>query len=197
MDSIFLINITKLVVATELLLQKEILKSDLIHVQQILKAFVCEVEQLYPPNIMLSGMHELLHIVDWTISFGPMNFVNCFQFEEINRKIVSLINGFDLVGVEFMMNFSILQSLKMFCESCTSNPKFNKFIVKRNIVKTSNKKRVKNKECVLKGLTSITDDQFRIVSENLNVDGIDRSAMKSCEKIEVSWGFVYNNGKKK
>jgi hypothetical protein len=43
-DSLFLINITKLVVANELLLQKEILKSDLIHVQQILKAFVCEVE---------------------------------------------------------------------------------------------------------------------------------------------------------
>ena len=99
MDSIFLINITKLVVATELLLQKEILKSDLIHVQQILKAFVCEVEQLYPPNIMLSGMHELLHIVDCTISSGPINYVNCFQFEEINRKIVSLINGFELVGV--------------------------------------------------------------------------------------------------
>ena len=73
---------------------------------------------------MLSGMHEILHIVDCTINFGSINYVNCFPYDEINRKIVSLINGFDLVGVEFMMNFSILQSLKMFCESCTSNPNF-------------------------------------------------------------------------
>jgi hypothetical protein len=194
MDSLFLINLTKLVVATEVLLQKEILKADLIHVQQILKAFVCEVEQLYPPNIMLSGMHELLHIVDCTISFGPINYVNCFQFEEINRKIVSLINGFDLVGVEFMMNFSILQSLKMFTESCTSSQKFNKFIEKRNIVKTSNKKRVKKKECVLKGLTSLTDDQFKRVSENLNVDVIDRSEMQSCKRLKFD-GALYTTTK--
>jgi len=114
MDNKFLINLTKLVVATEFLLQKKILKSDLIYVKQILKAFVLEVEQIYPANIMLSGMHELLHIVVCTINFGPINFVNCFQYEEINRKIVKFINGYDLVGVEFVTNFSILQSLQMF-----------------------------------------------------------------------------------
>jgi hypothetical protein len=48
MDNKFLINLTKLVVATEFLLQKKILKSDLIYVKQILKAFVLEVEQIYP-----------------------------------------------------------------------------------------------------------------------------------------------------
>ena len=63
-------------------------------------------------------MHELLHIVDCTISFGPMNYTNCFQYEEINRKEVNLINSFDLVGVEFLLNFSILQTLQTFCKSC-------------------------------------------------------------------------------
>jgi hypothetical protein len=60
---------------------------------------------------MLSGMHENLHIVDFTTSFGPMNNINCFQYEEVNRKIVNLINSHDLIGIEFLLNFSVLQSL--------------------------------------------------------------------------------------
>jgi hypothetical protein len=103
MDSIFLINITKLVVATEFLLQKELLKSDLVYVQEILKAFVCEVEKLYLPNIMLSGMHEILHIVECTIKFGPINYINCFQYEEINRKILYFcINIITCININIM-----------------------------------------------------------------------------------------------
>jgi hypothetical protein len=196
MDSIFLINITKLVVATEFLLQKEILKSDLVYVQAILKAFVCEVEKLYPPNIMLSGMHEILHIVECTIKFGPINYVNCFQYEEINRKITNLINGFDLVAVEFMFNFSILQSLEKFSETCTNNSKFDKFIEKYKIVKTSNRKRVNQEKCIMDYLVDITDDQFKIISENLNIDGIDRCEMKSFNRL-VFHGALYTTTKNK
>ena len=194
MDNKFLINLTKLVVATEFLLQKKILKSDLIYVKEILKAFVLEVEQIYPANIMLSGMHELLHIVDCTINFGPINFVNCFQYEEINRKIVKFINGYDLVGVEFITNFSILQSLQMFYQSFTSNNAFNKFIEKHKIVKSSNKKRVNQESCILGPLEIITDEQYRIISENFNLDGVQRDQIKSCKRLNFN-GVLYTTSK--
>ncbi len=172
--------------------RKKILKSDIIYVKEILKAFVLEVEQIYPANIMLSGMHELLHIVDCTISFGPINFVNCFQYEEINRKIVKFINGYDLVGVEFVTNFSILHSLQMFYQSFTSNKAFNKFIEKHKIVKSTNKKRVNQKSCILGPLEIITDDQYRIISKNFNLDGAQRDQIKSCKRLNFN-GVLYTN----
>ena len=45
--------------------------------------FVKEVNEIYPENIMLSGMHELLHLTDCALHFGLMNLSNCFQFEEV------------------------------------------------------------------------------------------------------------------
>jgi hypothetical protein len=47
---------------------------------------------------MLSGMHKLLHLADCTKIFGPMNVMSCFPFEEVNRKILRIISGNDLIG---------------------------------------------------------------------------------------------------
>ncbi len=42
---------------------------------------------------MLSGTHELIHLIDCTKDFGPLNNINCFPFEEMNRKFLSCIKG--------------------------------------------------------------------------------------------------------
>ena len=46
----------------------------------------------------LQCAHELLHLVDCTIEFGTLNSINCFQFEELNRKLLTFTHGFDLIG---------------------------------------------------------------------------------------------------
>ena len=191
MEPIFFINLTKLVVSFEFLLSRKILKSDLVHVKDLLNDFVMEVEQIYPPNIMLSGMHEILHIVDCTLNFGPLNNVCCFQYEEINRKIVNLINSFDLIGVEFLLNFSVLQSLEIFCSSST-NVVFNEFIRKHNIVKTSNKKRVNQEKCDFGPLENVRDETFRIFCANVDLDleNLDRSEIKSFKRLTLN-GVLY------
>jgi hypothetical protein len=61
MPEIYYVNITRLVVALEYLLKRELKESHLKQVSQIMKMFVEEVQEIYPENIMLSGMHELLH----------------------------------------------------------------------------------------------------------------------------------------
>ena len=58
---------------------------------------VKEVQQIYPNEVMLYGLHELLHLVDCTEEFGPLNFINSFQFEILNRGILGLIHGKDLI----------------------------------------------------------------------------------------------------
>ena len=71
-------------------------------IKKILISFVKEAQDIYPGDIMVSGMHEILHLVDCTLEFGPLNCINSFQFEELNRKIIRLISGKDLIGDEFL-----------------------------------------------------------------------------------------------
>ena len=91
-------NLKKLVVFIEIILSSEINVENLTQAEKIITEFVEEVSKLYPPTIMLSGMHEMLHLVDCTLDFGPLNCINCFQFEELNRKLMRFLHGHDLIG---------------------------------------------------------------------------------------------------
>ena len=132
---------------------------------------------------MLSGMHELLHLVDCTLDFGPLNNVAAFSYEEINRKIIQLIHGKDLIGDEFLVNFSILQSLELFCQSNNENDKFNQFLEKHSIIKTSNKKNIFDQKYCLGPLTNLTNDQFLKAISFLCLKNLDVSDMKSCTRL--------------
>ena len=90
----------------EILLSPSISLDDLSKAELIIFDFVKEVSKLYPATILLSGLHELLHLVDCTLDFGPLNCTNCFQFEEINRKLVRFLHGADLIGEELIKIFS-------------------------------------------------------------------------------------------
>ena len=54
---------------------------------------------------MLSGLHELLHLVECTFKFELLNRVNCFPFEELNRNFLAYVNGKALIGEEFIKIF--------------------------------------------------------------------------------------------
>ena len=45
---------------------------------------------------------------------GPINQNNCYQFEELNRKVNRLIKGQDLIGDEFLKLFNIVQTVDDF-----------------------------------------------------------------------------------
>lgn len=104
-------NLKKLVLIMETLLQKNIIYDNLNKIKQIIYEFIDELNYLYPEQIFVSGLHELLHLTDCTIQFGPLNSTNCFQYENLNRHIIGLIKSFDLIGEEFITNFSVAQIL--------------------------------------------------------------------------------------
>ncbi len=54
----------KLVVSMELLLENKIKRENLAIIKQILISFTKEAEDIYPTRIMVSGMHEILHLVE-------------------------------------------------------------------------------------------------------------------------------------
>jgi hypothetical protein len=62
----------------EILLSREINLNNLNDVEKALDLFVFELEFLYDEHIMVSGTHEVLHLVQCTREIGPLKF-NLFQ----------------------------------------------------------------------------------------------------------------------
>ena len=60
------------------------------------------------------------------------NRTNSFQFEELNRKVISLISGKDLMGDEFLKLFLVLQGLTFYSFK-NDNPVLEEYLEKRNI----------------------------------------------------------------
>ncbi len=192
MEPTYWTNLMKLVVSMEVLLDRKIKRNDLLVVRKILISFVKEAEEIYPPEIMVSGMHELLHLVDCTIEFGPLNCVNSFQFEELNRKILSLIHGKDLMGDEFMNLFSILQALVFFSFKNT-NKVLIEYFEKHNIIKSSNTKRLTTRNENLKPLGKTTIPSVREKNFILSYyDETNIDSFKLCYKFSFK-GILYTS----
>lgn len=92
---------------------------------------------------MLSGAHELLHMIDETLEYGPLNSINCFQFEEMNRKMINFIHGFDLIGEELIKVFSTAQYLSSSFNDI-NNYELKIFIASKLKLKSSNIKNTKS-----------------------------------------------------
>lgn len=130
------------------LYQEKIEKENLPLINKILINFVEDLPKLYDNFILTSGIHELLHLVEQTNQLGPLNTFNCFQFEELNRKIANLIKGQNLLGEEFIKLFSICQNMSNISLDLNSDSKVGKFIDKYFWIKSSNRKKLSKKKAL-------------------------------------------------
>jgi hypothetical protein len=141
MESDQLEHLIKLVIFMEIILSREIKLEDLDFAHKIIEAFVEDYSKLYTISSMLSGVHELLHLLECTKNFGPLNNINCFPFEELNRKVIGTIHGRSLIGEEFIKLFSLMQSQSNTVTSFAKQSKLVNFIKKEMVFKTSNRKK--------------------------------------------------------
>ena len=111
MDSEYMEPHIHFIIALEYLLSPLIQYTDLDFIHFSLSHFVDKVSQIYPKQLMLSGMHELLHLVELTKNFGNINSINLFTFETLNRHVSNTIHGKYLVGEEFISSYTLLQGL--------------------------------------------------------------------------------------
>jgi hypothetical protein len=159
----YISNLKKFVLALEILLERNIKVSLLPVSQLMLEEFVSELESLYNKNIMLSGVHELLHLVQCTLDFGPLNNINSFQFEELNRKLIGLINGNDLIGEEFIKVFTVGQVLSCHISNNNHNAIIREFFNDHKFFKTSNLKNINKTNNDIKILDKKIDDKLQIL----------------------------------
>ncbi|CAF0965796.1 unnamed protein product [Brachionus calyciflorus] len=161
----YLNNLIIFVVCIESLYDRKVSKSNLEKIKILMNDFVSQLTDLYDPFILKSGFHELLHLSECTFHFGPLNSTNCYQFEELNRKITRLIKGQNLVGEEFIKLFSVWQSLS---STKTESDQYNnspyvEFLEKNSGLKSSNhKKNFKNSQIL------INNKSFNIYNSNIS-----------------------------
>ncbi|CAF1024132.1 unnamed protein product, partial [Brachionus calyciflorus] len=172
-------NLKLFVISLEHLYAPSINKNDLDIIQRLLRLFVSQLSKLYDDFIMLSGVHELLHLVDCTLDFGPLNNINCFQFEEVNRKVMRLVNGKNLMGDEFVKIFNITQKMVNTLDTVPEDDIFYKFLNSTPIIKSSNYKKMKSLEGARfnkkfffaknEHICQLILDDFGIITENLKI----------------------------
>jgi hypothetical protein len=185
-------HLVKLVIFMENLLFESIEEQNMIIVEEIIREFVQELETLYGEDAMLSGEHELLHLVDMTKDFGPLNNVNCFQFEELNRKLIRFIHGTDLVGEELAKIFSTAQLLYHYTRHA-NNEKIKEFILTNMSFKSSNRKKRSNNlmgQVIIKSKMEISiDPKILLLLKNLKIDA---NVINVCTKLQFN-GIFYDS----
>jgi hypothetical protein len=72
-------NIIKLVIFMQIILNQKINRKYLKQAQILIERFLNELVDIYDEAIMVSGTHELIHLIDCTLDFGPLNNINCFK----------------------------------------------------------------------------------------------------------------------
>ncbi|CAF0936386.1 unnamed protein product [Brachionus calyciflorus] len=166
-------NLKLLVISLEITFSKQISKSDLYKIKEVFRLYVSQLPTLYDNFIMKSGVHELLHLTDCTLQFGPLNNINCFQFEELNRKITRLIKGKNLLGEEFIKIFNLVQKVSYLGQLIDKDNIFKEFILSSSMIKSSNsKKNIFNKEIKFsKSFFFVNNDLIsQVLLEDLNIN---------------------------
>jgi hypothetical protein len=188
MEASQLEHLIKLVIFVETILSREIHLRDLNSVQKIIESFVEDYCKFYSINSMLSGVHELFHLVDCTKNYGPLNNINCFPFEELNRKVVGTIHGRDLIGEEFIKLFSLIQSLSSTVSGFKRKSKLIDFIKKEMVFKTSNRKRISDQTSEVKILGT-----KEIINELGMIAAIEKKVGIRLEEIETFSKIIFND----
>ena len=192
MEEKYYINLMKLVVFAEILLAPVINKNDLKKIDKVIIDFVKELSDLYSSRIMLSGVHELLHLVSCTLEFGPLNGINCFQFEEINRKMLQFIHGYDLIGEEMIKIFSTAQFLSAYTLEI-NNLEIKEFILSRLRFKSSNTKRISSQNYRVKIIGKQEKSLDKLYIEAVSkYTGQRVDNLLVCQKLSI-YGIIFSS----
>jgi hypothetical protein len=182
-------NIKKLVIFTEIILDSKININKLKQAEKLIIEFVKELKDLYPPGIMLSGVHELLHLVDETLHFGPLNSICCFPFEELNRKLLTFFKGKDLIGEELFKVYSTVQNLFTFVDNI-KNKKILDFVKKILQIKSSNIKKRNNAQLIEFKDKIIESSYSEFISLFKSYTNINLNTFLFCYKIKYNGSIL-------
>lgn len=105
-----------LVEALFILSQNSIPLSDIDKAEMLLKEFQIETQRLYGYTSMTYNVHQLIHLVQSVVDFGPLWAHNCFCFESMNGILMKKIKSAKGVLHQICRSILMNQSLIIFLE---------------------------------------------------------------------------------
>ena len=86
-------HLQKFVISLQILLGSKITEEQLLYVEQLLKEYVDEFQELYGPIHMTLNVQLMKHVVKAVRDLGPLGPVSNFSFESGNGRLASLVQG--------------------------------------------------------------------------------------------------------
>lgn len=85
-------------------------------VKFLLRHFVSRALELYTPRISTIKMHEIVHIVDDYVRFGPLDNFSAFRFESFLSKLKTMVHAHRYPAMQVVNNYSALLHAGKFAE---------------------------------------------------------------------------------
>ncbi|KAK3914472.1 LOW QUALITY PROTEIN: Phosphopentomutase [Frankliniella fusca] len=129
----YYVHIALLVEGLSLLNSSSVSHSDIMRADELLCKFCRDFETLYGLRHMTSNVHQLRHLSQSVLQTGNLCMTHCFQFEDLNGKLASLVHGTTHASLQIHSRLSLLTeaekrvssvrslSLKFFCDKLFYN----------------------------------------------------------------------------
>ncbi|KAK3932741.1 RNA-directed RNA polymerase [Frankliniella fusca] len=105
-----------------LLYTSSISQDDLRESEMLLTRFVREFQNLYTVDSMSHNLHMCLHLTHCVKLLGPLWSVSCFNFEDINGRILNLLHGTRHMGLQIHSNIGIITQLPITIHNLKDGP---------------------------------------------------------------------------
>lgn len=103
----------KLSMSVYVLLKKDISDDELEEVEDVLKEFVLEYEQLYGSENVVMNTHLVQHLVHSVRNHGPLWTHSAFHFEDFNGVITKFVKGTTDVLLQVSSKYLLLKKLQL------------------------------------------------------------------------------------
>ena len=112
-------HILLLVQAVYLLTKSSITRSDINSANACMLKFINDFQQLYGETNMSYNVHQLGHLTQTVIDWGPLSGYSTYIFEGFNQVLLKLFHGTQAVPSQIANTFLFYQAMKRI--SCTSS----------------------------------------------------------------------------
>src|SRR6218665_1246490 len=100
-----------LVYSIHILLQESISKQDVLLAEKALIEFAAGVPVLYGSEYCTFNVHQLLHLPQAVLNWGPLWAFSCFRFESNIGQIISLVTGSNCVPMQIFRSVATRNAL--------------------------------------------------------------------------------------
>ena len=85
--------------------------------ERMIKHYCFKVSYYYSDHQMTANIHQLLHLPQVVLNYGPLNCYSCFSFEGFNGHLLQFIKGAQCVEAQIVEAICKVQTLPLIAQT--------------------------------------------------------------------------------